>query len=225
MSTVASWNEIAEKVRHHVIKVETPQGHGTGFLCFIHESKGYIGIATACHVTSHAKKWQQPIRMHHYASGEQVLLEQSERFIFQDFRKDSSIILLPPGKLPLPTEIVKVRPIEHRLETGVEVGWLGFPFDLDALCFFSGRISTFLNSRHAYLIDGVAVQGVSGGPVICSHSTEGVQVVGSITAYIGTGEQPGLSVAQDLSHFHEVVGNIRSMDEAREAEASTEATT
>jgi hypothetical protein len=86
------------------------------------------------------------------------------------------------------------------------------------LCFFSGNVSAWQEWRNAYLVDGVAINGVSGGPVIFSTPTDGVQIVGSIAAYYAnraTGEAlPGLSVAQDVSHFQESISRIRTIDEA-----------
>jgi hypothetical protein len=85
------------------------------------------------------------------------------------------------------------------------------------------RDSAFEAWRHAYLIDGVAINGVSGGPVLFLHQTRGVQLVGSISAYIAkraTGEAlPGLAVAQDISHVHAVAADIKSYDELRRKEA------
>lgn len=82
---------------------------------------------------------------------------------------------------------------------------------------FAG-ISATQDWRNAYLIDGVAINGVSGGPVIYSTQADGVQIVGSISAYSAnraTGETlPGLSVAQDVSHFQEIASRVRSIDEA-----------
>jgi hypothetical protein len=88
------------------------------------------------------------------------------------------------------------------LPIGAEVGWLGFPAIAQyTLCFFSGNVSAWQEWRNAYLIDGVAINGVSGGPVIYSTPTDGVQIVGCISAYRAnraTGEAlPGLSIAQD----------------------------
>jgi hypothetical protein len=72
--------------------------------------------------------------------------------------------------------------------------------------------------RKAYLIDGVAINGVSGGPVLYMTETEGVQIVGTVSQYRAnraTGEAlPGLLIAQDVSHFHDVLNHVRSIDEA-----------
>jgi hypothetical protein len=66
----------------------------------------------------------------------------------------------------------------------------------------------------------VAINGVSGGPVLYSPD-DNIFIVGSVSAYIvnrATGEAlPGLAVAQDVSHLHETVSRIRTIDEARRA--------
>ena len=104
------------------------------------------------------------------------------------------------------------------------------PYDL---CFFSGKISALKQYRSerygdtkAYLIDGVAINGVSGGPVIHSNPADGIQIVGTVSAYWAnraTGESlPGLSVAQDVSHFHEVASTVQSLDEASKKKAEFE---
>ena len=97
---------------------------------------------------------------------------------------------------------------------------VGYPYiEPYNLCFFSGCISARRDDRKAYLIDGVSINGVSGGPVFCSVEEEDIEIIGIISAYIAnkaTGETlPGLSIAQDVSHFHNVLQAIRSIDEAR----------
>ncbi len=76
------------------------------------------------------------------------------------------------------------------------------------------------------MIDGVAINGVSGGPVIHSTTTDGIQIVGTVTEYHAnraTGEAlPGLLIAQDVSHFHEVASKVQSMDEANKKRTELE---
>ena len=222
-----NWNEVVQKVMPYVVKIETPSGHGTGFACFYNLNKRFCAIATALHVVNHADRWQQPIRIHHQHSGEVVFLTESDRYIMSDGAKDSAVLLVQASMFKFPESLIQLRPIEDRLPIGAEVGWLGYPAVTHTLCFFSGNVSAFQEGRHAYLIDGVAINGVSGGPVLFSHPTEGVQIVGSISAYIAnraTGEAlPGLSVAQDVSHFHESAAEIKSLDEAAEARKKAEA--
>lgn len=218
-----NWDEVVQKVTPYVVKIETPRGHGTGFLCLMNEDKSLLGIATASHVVTHADAWQEPIRVHHYMSGSTAFLKEADRFIFNDKEKDSAVVLVPVSMLKLPQTLVQLSPIKDRLPIGTDVGWLGYPAVTHTLCFFSGNISAVQQGLHAYLIDGVAINGVSGGPVIYSHPTDGVQIVGSISAYIAnraTGEAlPGLSVAQDVTHFHAVAASIKSVEEARKKKA------
>lgn len=214
-----NWDQIVDRVTPYVVKIETPTGDGTGFLFFYNDVQTICGIATAAHVVSHADEWKQPIRIRHYPSDKIAFLNEPDRMIFIQQMNDSAVVLFPAGKLELPKLPIHLLPTDAQLPIGVEVGWLGFPaIQQDTLCFFSGTVSARKESRNAYLIDGVAINGVSGGPVLYSTGTEGVQIVGIITAYMisrARGEAlPGLCFAQDVSHFHEIASKIRSLDEA-----------
>jgi hypothetical protein len=111
------------------------------------------------------------------------------------------------------------------LKVGNEIGWLGFPAIHTAnLCFFSGKISAWINVQSAYLVDGVAINGVSGGPAfhLTGADDNPVVVMGVVSAYIAnraTGEVlPGLSVVRDVAQFHELTPTFASLDQALEAE-------
>jgi len=67
------------------------------------------------------------------------------------------------------------------------------------------------------LIDGVAINGVSGGPVFYGaggDASNSVEIIGTITAYMPNRSLPGLSFAQDITHFQNVVTAIKNRDEA-----------
>jgi hypothetical protein len=214
-----NWDAIVSRVTPVVVKIETPSGHGTGFLCFYNEARDFCGIATAYHVVRHSEQWQEPIRITHYPSSTNAFLREDDRVIFPAPGKDSAVLLVRAGQLQFPEQPIPLLPTDHRLPLGMEVGWLGYPAIASAtLCFFSGNVSAWQESRSAYLIDGVAINGVSGGPVLYSTPAEGAQIVGAISAYRvnrASGEAlPGLSIAQDVSHFHDIISQIRSWDEA-----------
>ena len=214
-----NWNAIVDKVSPYIIKIETPGGHGTGFACLRNYDGSFLGIATANHVVAHADEWQQPIRLHHHHSGDSVFLKDTDRVVWLDYRTDSALILISSDKLNLPQALIPLLPMTMPLAIGAEVGWLGFPgVAAYSLCFFSGNISARQEWRNAYLIDGVAINGVSGGPVLYSTEAEGVQIVGSISAYVSnraTGESlPGLAIAKDVSYLHDSISKIKSLDEA-----------
>lgn len=216
------WNQIVEQVTPSVVKIETPDGHVTGFLCFHNEDRTLCGIATADHVVSHADRWQQPIRIQHHASGESVLLTEADRVIFRDADKDSAFILMQLGKFDFPEQAVQLLPADAGLVIGSEVGWIGYPaITQNTLCFFSGSISARLDPTNSYLIDGVAINGVSGGPVMYQATPGDAQIVGLISAYIAnraTGETlPGLCFARDVSHFHKTAKLWKNVEDAARA--------
>jgi len=215
-----NWDEVIRKVSPYIVKIETPTGSGTGFVCALNEDKTLCGIATALHVVSDSDEWQQPIKIQNHTFSQTVFLIASQRFIFTQWKTDSAVILFERSKLEFPELLIPLRPIGAPISIGVEVGWLGFPaIEPYTLCFFAGPVSARQDSSKAYLIDGVAINGVSGGPVLFSSTTDGVQFVGVVSAYHASrarGEAlPGLLVAQDVSHFHGVIQQIRSVDEAR----------
>jgi len=108
---------------------------------------------------------------------------------------------------------------EYVLRVGTDVGWIGFPtLEPDTPCFFSGNISARQDHRNAYLIDGVAINGVSGGPVILIDDNDLAKIVGTVSAYkmnkTGGNTLPGLLIAQDLSLFHDVISHVRLSEES-----------
>jgi Trypsin-like peptidase domain len=220
---IMAWVNLCERLDPYLVRIETPNGYGTGFLFGYNKPHTVPAIATAAHVVSHAHDWGSPIKIIHHASGREMFLESKQRAIFVDRVRDAASIMLfeppftfPPDPLPLikPSEMYKV---------GVEVGWLGFPcVSYPQLCFFCGAISAVVSKEDYYLIDGVAINGVSGGPVFVDNGRKGMEIVGLVTAYIpnlsGTNTLPGLLRAQDITPFDEVLQKIWSIDEAREKE-------
>ena len=216
------WFALMDQLAPSVVKIETPSGTGTGFLCAYNEAKTMTAIATARHVVEEADKWQQPIRIR--VGENDILLLESDRVIWPDKDKatDSAIIIAPSATLKilqLPGNPIPLLPDDKHLKVGVEVAWLGYPgIGPQTLCFFSGKISAWQTAHGRYLIDGVAIHGVSGGPVFFRTTDDKVQTIGTITQYIAnrlTGESlPGLSVAQNVSHFHTAISIIKNRDEA-----------
>jgi hypothetical protein len=179
----------------------------------------WCGIATAAHVVSYSDEWQQPIRVTNQHTKTSRFLNHADRIIILDHRTDSAIVLFLKGDLQLPEEPITLVPVNKPCELGVDVGWLGYPaIEPNTLCFFAGTVSARLDGVNAYLIDGVAINGVSGGPVFHCPSPQTIQIIGSVSAYHAnraTGEAlPGLLRAQDVSHFHGVANSVRSIDEA-----------
>jgi hypothetical protein len=221
-----AWQKAIENITPYVVKILTPYGSGTGFMISHGKNKNICGIATAAHVVDQAHFWEQPIRLIHQESGQSILLRSNQRAIVIEDNLDSAAIIFnrEQSPLPLPTENLELIQEGRFLKMGNELGWLGFPALLNTnnLCFFSGRVSCWLAPDRAYLVDGVAINGVSGGPVIHYGLDDVIRVIGIVSAYIpnrATGEsQPGLSVVRDVTQFQLLIPSLKTLDEAKEEE-------
>lgn len=205
-----------------MFRIETPSGHGTGFLLSLSDS--LCGLATADHVISHANTWREPIRVVHHESGTSKFLDYGDRVIFAKPKLDLAFVLFNPGDFDLSEPGFRLIEEGQRMKQGVELGWCGFPAVASRdLCFFTGHNSSWLKEEGSYLVDGVAINGVSGGPAFSSDNV----LTGLVSAYIpnrSTGESlPGVCVLRDIKPFHEDLKNLRSIAEAKEKEEEIEA--
>ena len=216
-----TWWEAIEIVKSYVVKVSTPSVTGTGFLCAYTESKMVCGIATAAHVVNKSHIWEEPIRIQHFNSGETKLLHASNRAVHLDLKLDTAVILFAKGKIPFPENTLTFLSEKKALKAGNEIGWVGFPsVSPDNLCFFTGRISCWVNDSRTYLVDGVAINGVSGGPVFYT-TTKGIEVIGSVSAYLPNrvGVTPGLAIVSHAEPFQKTIKTIKNMEDAKKKEA------
>lgn len=210
-----TWQQAVEAIAPYVIRISTPDHAGSGVLFAFGAGGGILGFATAAHVLAHAHLWQQPIRIEHVATGWERLVQFNERaMVFDDDTDTAAVVLLRDGA-PFPTELLTMTPEGMNIRVGVEVGWVGYPGVTparDQLCFFSGRISAWLDAKHAYLVDGVAISGVSGGPAFFVGSHGQPVLLGVMSAYLPnktTGTPlPGLSLVQHIGQLEKVVQDL-----------------
>jgi hypothetical protein len=216
------WFEAVEIITPHVVRITTPQGSGTGFLVTRSGDGAVVAIATAAHIVDHAHYWEQPIRVQFVASGVTKLLRAHERAIVLDESRDTAAILMKAGDdnlLPDPLPLIAEG---FNLKIGNLIGWLGYPaISGSYLCFFTGTVSAWVEEMSAYFVDGVAINGVSGGPAFATYGN-GLEIIGVVSAYIPnrvTGETlPGLGIIRDVYQFHELLKRIRSFEEAKAQE-------
>ncbi len=220
MPAEKSWYQLVDIIAPSIVKIETPDGHGTGFFIGYNETKTWALIATAGHVVENADHWLQPIRIHNIAKKKSVLLQESSRVMFPDTSADGDTTIIfalvdKISELDLPKEPIAFIESGKILKIGVDVAWLGYPgIAPNTLCFFSGNISA--RRARAYLIDGVSVPGVSGGPVFYVGAGE-PKLVGSISGYLSPDRAVlGLCVAHDVSHLQQILGRIKTQKEAEE---------
>jgi len=219
------WYEAVDALRPRMVRIATPVGTGSGFLLPWQSKTGLCAIATASHVIDHAFYWEQPIRLDQIETGKSVLVRQDQRAIFSNSKLDTAVLVIETSIIQPPEGELSFVPEEKYLRVGNEVGWLGFPAITPSLCFFSGRISAWREEEKAYLIDGVAINGVSGGVVFSLRDVDPM-VVGVVSAYVpnrATGEVlPGLAIARDVSYLHQQATNFASLDDARSAQSIPE---
>jgi hypothetical protein len=221
------WHEGIDALSPYVVRISTPQGSGTGWMVSRSRTTDLVAVATAAHVIDHAHYWEQPIRLHHVASGVTVLLRAADRAIHLDEMRDTAGIVVGIGNLPFPTDPLPLITEGNILRTGVEFGWVGFPALANgSLCFFSGRVSSFIHGPDMYLVDGVAINGVSGGPAF--RVAGGIDIIGVVSAYIpnrATGEVlPGVAVVRDVTQFWDLANRFRDFDQAKAQETPPEQT-
>ena len=210
-----SWQQAVEAISPYVIRISTPDHAGTGVLFAFGAGGGILGFATAAHVLAHAQLWQQPIRLEQVATGWERLVQFNERALVFDDDTDTAALVLLRDSAAFPTELLAMTPDGMNIRVGVEVGWVGYPGVAPArnrLCFFSGRISAWLEDKHAYLVDGVAISGVSGGPAFFVGSKGQPVLLGVMSAYLPnktTGAPlPGLSLVQHIGQLEKVVKDL-----------------
>lgn len=216
-------HEAIDAIRPHVFTISTPQGSGTGWLVSKSKHAPICAIATAAHVVDHAHYWELPIRVTHIDSGKTLLIRPQDRAIQIESALDSAAIILDCEQLDLPEETLELVEAGFHMKKGVEIGWLGFPAIYNAgLCFFSGRVSNYVEENNRYFVDGVAINGVSGGPAF-RCLVDKPELVGVVSAYIAnraTGDTlPGVAVVQDVTQFHDIAERFRTLDEAKAAES------
>jgi hypothetical protein len=77
-----------------------------------------------------------------------------------------------------------------------------------------------------YFVDGVAINGVSGGPTFAINQDNKVQIIGLVSAYVpnrATGAQlPGFCVVRDILPLYQTIKTLQSFEEAKKQEKPPE---
>ena len=219
----APWVRIADNVRDCIVLIETPSGRGTGFVVKPPPGSTHQAVITAYHVIDHALNWREPIKITHFPSGKQAFLDINARAISANPDRDQALIQFSAKELPLPPNTVDILREGKRLKEGVQAGWLGFPAVAPFnLCFFTGHISAWLEPDEAYLVDGVAINGVSGGPAFYEDESGVIWIIGLVTEYrpnLATGAiLPGVSLIRSTNPLMQLYATLQKQLEAAKVE-------
>lgn len=125
---------------------------------------------------------------------------------------DTGAPLARPNEQPLP-----VIDVGRRIKEGGRVAWAGFPSQVEhfckrpQLCYFEGVVSAFCPrpdapGHAAYVVDGHAAHGVSGGPMWHWPEDDGrIEIVGIVSSFRGSPAQadspviPGFCVFEPIN--------------------------
>ena len=143
-------------MRKHVVRITTPNGSGTGFILHINRDNEALVIATAGHVVRDAYAWRQDVQIFHDAFVSPLRVAPGTGGILLHPRLDSACVR---GELPairedvgedaFPEEPIEHVPFDVAVASGVEVGWLGYPYlvEVDLPKFWSSRLSRLTRGR------------------------------------------------------------------------------
>ena len=216
-----------KKILPYVFSIRTPESSGSGFFLGYNENRTLAAFATAAHVVGDAEDWKKPLRFRQHINGKEEFLADSDRVIWLDRRRDSALVLIAIPQFELPEKALPMIEADKYKPIGCEIAWVGYPgIAAPHLCMFRGMVSAFITADDSYLIDGVAINGVSGGPVFADEGGEMPKLLGTVSAYLPNRSRgdslPGLMSAQDVTPFHDMLQTLRSLDEARRRKEADE---
>ena len=227
------WSSAVSKISPFIVRIQTQNKWGTGFIFW--QNRELCCIATANHVIEDAniEGWEQPIYIQQ-PNGQFIRANPENRRIIaklnEEINGDSAAILVYKDGLTFPPKCLPLWDFSREIPIGTEVGWLGYPCVVDKSvlnpCFFSGTLSNHFPSLEQYAIDGVAIHGVSGGPLFCKLNNSGPHVIGTISSYFtnrvqgqsGVESWPGIAISHSFSAFIPVIQNLNSIPDAKSKE-------
>ncbi len=182
------WDEIVDRASKSVFRMYAGSSAGTAFLVALgYDSRSgdcFATFATAWHVFKSLPGTSDELEI--ISVDRQTIFSSAATQIgfypLGDTRYDTGLVVART-RLPLvqENELLPLFPADSMLARGAEVGWLGFPGITEPeLCFFQGHVSGYLSDPPLYLIDGVAINGVSGGPVFDKTGA----IIGLVSAYL-----------------------------------------
>jgi hypothetical protein len=177
--------EVAERVAKATFRVYTSRSMGTAFLLMLGKGKdgGYSAVlATAWHVVEDVVRGTTLRVCDQF--GKEIARSQDRNITVIQIGKglDSAVVVITSKDEIFSQDLLlPLVPFDAQLRVGTEIGWMGYPGIVEPeLCFFQGHVAGSLKNPYGYLVDGVAINGVSGGPVFDDRC----QLAGLVSAYL-----------------------------------------
>jgi len=201
-----SWSELIPKLEPLIYRVRAGDSLGTAFVIAVTgEGDGgrHTMLVTAWHVVQDVVQTNELLDL---VRSDGVLVSALAAGPIAIYpvgppECDTALMLVSTGEPLVSPDVLLPMPLETMLPRGADLGWLGFPgLVYPELCFFRGVVSGYQETPPVYLVDGVAINGVSGGP---AFDRTGL-LVGLVSAYVpnqvdhGT-TLPGLMIVTPLN--------------------------
>ena len=183
-----SWDKVVSRAEPIVFQLLAGHSAGTCFAVSIGTSPDshslYYMFATAFHVVKDITLSKEPIYML-AADGKTVCEAEVGCYMIIPLGSevfDTALIMVKSSEqIITQNNLLPMFSHESQMPRGAEIGIVGFPGIVKGeFCFFKGTVSGFLSNPPTYLLDAVAINGVSGGPALDNHA----QIIGLVSSYI-----------------------------------------
>ena len=165
------WVTAVERVSKPVFRLEADPHCGSSVAISCAQSPKLPGYALMLATANHVVKDRNPqsILRLTSADGSIVLTSEENRIVVVPPslpEYDIALVIVRSSRPVIqPTDLLPLLDQQFYPPRGAELGWLGFPIiTWPELCFFRGSLSGYVHDPPGYLIDGVSIHGVSGGP-------------------------------------------------------------
>jgi hypothetical protein len=201
-----SWEETISKIEPLVYQVRAGDALGTAFVIGMsgpRDGGRHLSLVTAWHVVKDVVTTDASLDLIDFKGTAISTLSNGPMTIcpIGPAECDSALMIVPTREPLLNPDALFPMPLRTMLARGAELGWLGFPgLVYPELCFFKGVVSGHREDPSIYLVDGVAINGVSGGPAFDRNGL----MVGLVSSYVpnrrGDGATlPGLLIVVPLN--------------------------
>ncbi|MBN1764150.1 MAG: trypsin-like peptidase domain-containing protein [Sedimentisphaerales bacterium] len=212
-----AWDEIVDLAEKIVFQVVTESCSGTCFAVSLGAESGskykYICFVTAWHVIEDIDKSKDKLTL--ISSDRKTVIDAKpgyyDLFSLGPNIFDTALFIIKSSEIIVKQEeLLPMLGYQWIMPRGAQISWVGFPGIVKTdLCFFSGHVSGYINEPPTYLIDGVAINGVSGGPAFDNRA----HIIGLVSAYIPnkvdeTTTLPGLMALVPISSVRYYMENM-----------------
>jgi hypothetical protein len=182
------WDKVVDRVTPIVFRVYAGRSAGTAFVVALgsekETSRNCAILATADHVLADSVDTADKVRLVS-ADRQRIFDADIDEIRIQPLgtKIHDTMLILLKSKNPIleHDDLLPMMQWDLMMPKGAEIGWLGYPGITEPeLCFFHGHVSGHWHEPPTYLIDGVAINGVSGGPAFDNRA----HLVGLVSAYI-----------------------------------------